>query len=239
MSVNGTRIVVLGGTAGIGLATARAAARAGADVVVASSDKARVEQALANLPAGAEGHTVDVTREDEIGGLFARIGGFDHLVYTAGDPLVLGELATLDLARARAALDVRFWGAVTATRHASSHLRPGGSVTLTTGAAGRRPMSGWSVTAGVCGAIESLTLALAVELAPIRVNAVCAGMVRTDLWAPVAGADPQPLFDATGGSLPVGRVGEPDDIAATYLYLMGEAFSTGSVVLVDGGHLVA
>jgi NAD(P)-dependent dehydrogenase (short-subunit alcohol dehydrogenase family) len=95
------------------------------------------------------------------------------------------------------------------------------------------------VAAGVCGAIESLTLALAVELAPIRVNAVCPGMVRTGLWTPVAGPDPRPLYDATGASLPVGRVGEPDDIAATYLYLMGEAFSTGSVVVVDGGHLVA
>ena len=83
------------------------------------------------------------------------------------------------------------------------------------------------------------TLANEVGRYKIRVNAVCPGMVRTDLWTPVAGPDPTPLYEATGAALPVGRVGEPDDIAATYLYLMGEAFSTGSVVLVDGGHLVA
>jgi NAD(P)-dependent dehydrogenase (short-subunit alcohol dehydrogenase family) len=239
MTLTGQRVVILGGTAGIGLAAASAAADAGAHVVVASSTPARVKEALAALPAGSEGHQVNLTSEDEISALFDRIGEFDHLVYTAGDPLMLGELPALDLAAARSALDVRFWGALAAAKHARPHLRPGGSITLTTGAAGQRPKAGWTVAASVCGAIEALTRALAVELAPIRVNAVCAGMVRTSLWAPVAGADADELHKTAGGALPVGRIGEPADIAATYLYLMSEGFSTGSVVLVDGGHLVS
>jgi NAD(P)-dependent dehydrogenase (short-subunit alcohol dehydrogenase family) len=239
MTLNGTRVVVLGGTAGIGLATARAAAAEGADVVVVSSGKARVERALADLPAGSEGHVVDLTAEHEVESLFARLGEFDHLVYTAGDPLVLGDLGGLDLAAARKALDVRLWGALSAVRHARAHLRPGASITLTTGAAGRRAVPGWAVVASGCGAVESLTRALAVELAPIRVNAVLAGMVRTDLWAPIAGPDAPALYERTGRGLPVGRVGEPEDIAAAYLFLMREGFSTGAIVQVDGGHLLA
>jgi len=239
MTLHGTRVVVLGGTAGIGLATARAVAAEGAQVVVVSSSKIRVDRALAELPAGTAGHAVDLTDEQAVASLFADLGEFDHLVYTAGDSLNLGELATLDLHAARAALDVRLWGAITAVKHAHPRLRPGGSITLTTGAAGRRPGPGWSVVASGCGAIESLTRALAVELAPIRVNAVMPGLVRTDLWVPVVGPDPTSLYDETGRGLPVGRVGEPDEIAAAYLYLMRAGFSTGAVVELDGGHTLA
>jgi NAD(P)-dependent dehydrogenase (short-subunit alcohol dehydrogenase family) len=238
MTLHGTRIVVLGGTSGIGLATARAAAAEGAHVVVSSSSKARVEQALAELPAGTEGHSVDLSDDTAVQALFDRLGAFDHLVYTAGDPLTLGELETLDLAKARQALDVRVWGALSAVKHARTRLRPGGSITLTTGAAGRRPGPGWSVAASVCGALESLTRALAVELAPIRVNAVLPGMVRTGLWTPVAGDETQALYEDTGRGLLVGRVGEPEEIAAAYLYLMSNGFSTGAIVELDGGHVL-
>ncbi|MGF7238502.1 MAG: SDR family oxidoreductase [Frankia sp.] len=238
MSLSGKRIVVLGGTAGIGLATAQAAARDGAQVVVGSRDPDRVKAALATLPDTAEGHVVDLTREDDLRDLFARVGPFDHLVFTAGDPLVLGDLDALDLGAARSAFEVRYWGALAAAKHARPHLRPGGSIVLTTGVAGHRPTAGWSLVASSCGAIEALTRALAVELAPIRVNAVAAGMVKTDLWAPIAGAARAALYEATGTTLPVGRVAEPEDLAQTYLYLMNEGFSTGSVVVVDGGHVL-
>jgi NAD(P)-dependent dehydrogenase (short-subunit alcohol dehydrogenase family) len=236
MVLIGKRVVVLGGTSGIGLATARAAAADGADVVVSSSSKARVDQALAELPAGVEGHAVDLCDDDAIEALFSELGEFDHLVYTAGEPLTLGELNGLDLAKARRALDVRVWGALSAAKHARPHLRPGGSITLTTGAAGRRPGPGWTVGASCCGALESLTRALAVELAPIRVNAVLPGMVRTNLWTPVVGAETEGLYEDTGRGLLVGRVGEPEEIAYAYLYLMGNGFSTGAIVEVDGGH---
>jgi NAD(P)-dependent dehydrogenase (short-subunit alcohol dehydrogenase family) len=239
MSLNGQRVVVLGGTAGIGLATAQAAAAEGATVIVSSSNKARVEQALATLPAGAEGYGVDLTDENAVEALFAGLGEIDHLVYTAGDHLTLGELGSLSFETARRALDVRVWGALSAVKHARAHLRPGGSITLTTGSAGRRPTPGWAVAASSCGAIESLTRALAVELAPIRVNAVMPGMVRTDLWTPVAGPDPQALYESTGQGLLVGRIGEPEEIAAGFLYLMKSGFSTGAILELDGGHVLA
>jgi NAD(P)-dependent dehydrogenase (short-subunit alcohol dehydrogenase family) len=101
--------------------------------------------------------------------------------------------------------------------------------------AGLRPRKGWVVAAAVCGAMEALTRALAVELAPIRVNLVCAGIVRTELWGNMPESERNALFDQAGQRLPVGRVGEADDLAETYLYLMREHFSTGAMIVVDGG----
>src|SRR5712672_1266205 len=115
------------------------------------------------------------------------------------------------------------------------HMRKEGSIVLTTGIAGQRPQKGWVIAASVCGTIEALTLALAVELAPIRVNAVSPGVVRTNLWRNMTAAEREHLYESVGNSLPVGRVGEPDDIAKAYLFLMQEGFSTGQTIVVDGG----
>jgi NAD(P)-dependent dehydrogenase (short-subunit alcohol dehydrogenase family) len=234
-SLAGQRLVVLGGTAGIGLATAQAAAHAGAAVVVVSSRADRVAQALAQLPAGATGHCADLTDEAQVQALFARIGRFDHLVFTAGDALQLGDVADTALGQVRQAFELRYFGALAAVKHAAPQLAPGGSIVLTTGIAALRPGRGWAVGASICGAMDALTRALAVELAPIRVNAVSPGVVKTDLWAPLAAADRQALYEQTGQRLPVGRVGEAADVAQTYLYLLREKFSTGQTIVVDGG----
>ncbi|WP_405867521.1 MULTISPECIES: SDR family oxidoreductase [unclassified Streptomyces] len=235
MSLRGQRIVVIGGTAGIGLAVAEAAAREGAEVVVASRRQESVDAALKRLPESAEGHVLDATDEETVRGFFGRIGGFDHLVYTAGESLLLGSLAESDLGRARRFLDTRLWGAYSAVRHGAPSIRPGGSVVLTTGTAARRPMPGTTVAASLCGAMESLTRALALELAPVRVNVVSPGVIRTELWRDLPQAERDGLYASAAGSLPVGRVGEPADVAEAYLYLMRGGYSTGSVVTVDGG----
>ncbi|MET9408513.1 SDR family oxidoreductase [Streptomyces sp. NPDC002935] len=233
--LRGQRVVVIGGTAGIGLAVAEAAAREGAEVVVASRRRESVDAALERLPSGAEGYALDATDEDGVRGFFGRIGDFDHLVYTAGESLLLESLAESDPARARRFLDTRLWGAYAAVKYGSPAIREGGSVVLTTGTAGRRPMPGTSVAASLCGAMESLTRALALELAPVRVNVVSPGVVRTELWRDLPEEDRDGLFTSAAASLPVGRVGEPEDIAEAYLYLMRGGYSTGSVVVVDGG----
>jgi NAD(P)-dependent dehydrogenase (short-subunit alcohol dehydrogenase family) len=227
------KVVVLGGTSGIGRAVAKAARESGAAVVVASSSAEKVEAARRDL--GVEGRVVDLTDEQAMAALFEAVGPFDHLVYTAGDSLVLGPLATLDAATARRAFDLRFFGALLAAKLAAPRLRRGGSIVLTHGIAGVRPRAGWSVGASICGAMESLTRALAVELAPLRVNAVSPGFVRTPLWSSLPEADREALYRDAGAKLPVGRVGEPEDLAEAYLYLMKSAFSTGQTVIVDGG----
>jgi NAD(P)-dependent dehydrogenase (short-subunit alcohol dehydrogenase family) len=235
MSLNGKRVVILGGTSGIGLATAKAAQQEGAVVVVASSRRARVDRALASLQSGAEGHVVDLSDEAQVRNFFEQVGAFDHLVYTAGESLQLEMLEAVQLDRARSFVNLRFWGAFMAAKYGNPHIRPGGSITLTNGAAGLRPRKGWTVAASICGAMEALTRALAVELAPIRVNAVCPGVVRTELWKDMSESDRDAMYQNVGQKLPVGRVGEADDIANAYLYLMRQGYSTGQVIVVDGG----
>jgi len=231
------RIVVLGGSSGIGLATAQAAAREGASVVIVSSRKTHVDQALATLPA-AEGQVADLTDTDAMQELFARLGSFDHLVFTAGKTLQLGSLASTDIAAARRAFELRYWGAYLAAKHGSGSIRPGGSIVFTSGTAGQRPRSGWTVVASICAAMEGLARALSVELAPIRVNIVSPYVVKTPLWGDMTEADRQSLYRQTAAKLPVGHVGEAEEIAEAYLYLMRQTYGTGQVLIVDGGALL-
>jgi len=234
MTLNGKRIVVLGGSSGIGFATAQVAAKEGASVVIVSSQQSRVDEALSKLP-GAEGHAVDLTDATAVETLFARIGAFDHLVFTAGETLQLGTLASTDLATAHRFFELRYWGAYLAAKHGSGNIRPGGSIVFTSGLAGQRPHSGWALGASICSAMEGLTRALAVELAPIRVNIVCPGVVKTPLWANMTEADREALYQQMGEKLLVGHAGEPEEIAEAYLYLMRQTYGTGQVIVVDGG----
>src|SRR3954452_7618802 len=238
MELDSQKIVILGGTSGIGLATAQLAAAEGATVVVASSSPERLEAALADLPVSAEGYTLDVRREEETRDLFERLGRFDPLAYTAGETLPLGPIAVTDVEAARHALEIRFWGAYTAVKHAAPRLRRGGSIVLTSGIASARPQATWTVASSICGAMEALTRALAVELAPIRVNAVAPGVVRSNLWREMSENDRSAMYASLAEVLPAGRAGEVDDVAETFLYLMRNGYSTGTVVTIDGGSVL-
>ncbi|HEY1471108.1 MAG TPA: SDR family oxidoreductase [Candidatus Acidoferrum sp.] len=229
------RVVVLGGSSGLGLAVAQQLVAQGASAVIASSNANRVKEAVATLDGNAEGHTLDLSNEHDVESFFQRLGDFDHLVFTAGDTLQLNELVATDLNKARHAFELRYWAVLAAVKHASRHIRKDGSIVLTTGIAGERPHKGWALAASVCGAIVSLTRALAVELAPIRVNAVSPGVVRTNLWNNMQEQERNGMFDSVGKALLVGRVGEACEIARAYLFLLQEGYSTGQTVVVDGG----
>ena len=231
----GKRVVVLGGTSGIGFATAVAALAAGAQVVVASSQQARVAEAVQQLGSGAEGHTLDLTNEAQVRAFFAKVGAFDHLVSTVGDPLLRGELAATELSAMRQALELRYFGTLTAVKYAQPHVRAGGSIVLTGGTAGRRPPKGLAVVASICGALEALTRALAVELAPLRVNIVVPGLVRTEMWAGRPADQVETMVTSASQKLPVGYVADAADLASSYLYLMQQPYGTGQALVVDGG----
>ena len=186
------RVVILGGTSGLGLATAKAAAKEGAKVVIVSANQKRIDEALKTLPAGSEGHAVDLSKEENIAAFFGRSGKFDHLVYTAGESLSLTSIDDLDLKQAKDFFTIRFWGAMAAVKYGHALLNPGGSISLTSGTAGLRPQKGWAVAASICTAMEGFMRAMAVELAPIRVNMVTPGVIRTNLWSGI----PQAQLDA-------------------------------------------
>jgi len=236
MELRDKRVVVLGGTSGIGLAVAEAAAGEGARVAIASTRRTSVDAALARLPGGAEGHALDLRDEVAVRDLFAAIGPLDHVVFTAGESLPLGPIADMELPSARHFFELRYWGALTAAKYAAPLIRPGGSIVFTSGIAGARPpQAGWALGASICGAMEGLTRALAIELAPIRVNIVVPGFVKTPLWNDIPEVLREEMYATVKEKLPVRRIGEPDDLAAAYLFLMKQRFATGQSFVIDGG----
>lgn len=239
MTLKDSRIVVLGGTSGIGLAVARAAISEGAEVVVGSSSTTRVSEAVAALGGNANGHAVDISDEAATRAFFQRVGEFDHLAYTAGEPLQLLGLEA-DLADVRRFFELRYWGALAAAKYAHGSIRRGGSLVFTSGTAGARPQGpGWAAASSICAAMEGLTRALAVEVKPLRVNCVAPGVVKTALWSGMNDADREAFYSSEAQRLPVGHAGEPDEIAQSYLYLMRQTYVTGQVLYVDGGGLLA
>lgn len=239
MTLENKQVVILGGTSGIGQAVARDVARAGGVPLVVSHNPQNVRATLAQLPPNAQGHVADLRSAEQIRDLFTRIGPFDHLVYTAGETLLCGTLSDLTLDSARDFFEIRYWGALAAAKFAASAIRPGGSIVLTSGIAGARPpQQGWTLGASICAAMEGLTRALAVELAPLRVNIVSPGFVRTPLWRDMPDPQRQAMYQAAAQALPVGRIGEAADLAKAYLFLMEQGFSTGQVLVVDGGGML-
>lgn len=228
-------IVVLGGSSGIGLGVAKLAASQGANVVITSRNGDRLARALHTVGPNGRGELLDASEEGAIQDLFARIGTFDHLAYTAGDPIQFRPLQETNLREARETFEVRYWSALAAVKYASPNIRPGGSIVLTTGITSVRPMQGWAVVSSVCGSMDALTRALSLELAPIRVNAVSPGLVRTDLWKDMPAEQREQFYQSVSQRLPVGRVGDVDDIAKAYLYLMSNGFTTGQILVTDGG----
>ncbi|MFI5844519.1 SDR family oxidoreductase [Catenuloplanes sp. NPDC051500] len=229
-----SRVVVIGGTSGIGLAVAQAAAATGAQVIVGSRAEESVKRALGALPAHASGAPVDVTSSASLAAFFAGVGAFDHLVYTAGDALARGLIADYDPAVARDFFDVRLFRALDAVRLALPTLSGTGSVTLTAGAAAFHGGAGRLLGSTVGGAVITAARSLAAELAPVRVNVVAPGIVRTPLWSDT----PPEFLDRAGGATLLGRVAEPDDVAKAYVALLDQDYITGNVTLVDGGSVL-
>jgi len=221
------RAVFVGGSSGIGLAAARRADAAGWEVVIASREPERAEVV-------GERISLDISDEAAVRAAFGALGPIDHLIFSpvarAGGPA-----RSLDLDAARRAFETKLWGPFAAIQAADIRQ----SVVFVSGVASVTPMRGGSATGAVNGAIESLVRTLAVELAPVRVNAVSPGIISTPTWDAMDTSDREAMFARLAAALPAARVGTADDVAEAIWLLLTNGFVTGAVIPVDGGHRLA
>jgi NAD(P)-dependent dehydrogenase (short-subunit alcohol dehydrogenase family) len=233
-----SRILIVGGSSGMGLALARRTLAIGAEVIIVGRNEDKLKRTGAELQSAALSTVAaDITQEGQVADLFERVGRLDHIVSTAADIEGAYELLpSLDLRAAQKVVESKFYGPLLLAKYGVPVLSPAGSITFTSGIAAYRPAARGSVVAAVNAGLEGLVRALAVEVAPIRVNAVSPGWVDTPIWTFVAGDKKDETLSAMAKRLPVGRVGQPEDIADAISFLMDNAFTTGTILHVEGGH---
>jgi NAD(P)-dependent dehydrogenase (short-subunit alcohol dehydrogenase family) len=226
-------VVVIGGTSGIGLATAAMAQEAGARVTVAGRDEDRLAAALDQLGGRARGVALDVADEPAVRDLFGSFDHVDHVAVLAGTRAD-GEIAGIDAAAARGPIDSRLFGALYVCKHAAPKMTDG-SITICTGAGVARPRRGGAIVAAAAGGSEVLAKAVALEVAPVRVNIIRPGLVDTPMLARMAGDQRDAMIAAQSKRIPLGRVAQPEEIAHAILFLMSNTYVTGSTLTIDGG----
>ncbi|MDN7486750.1 short-chain dehydrogenase [Burkholderia sp. AU31652] len=233
------RVVVLGGSSGIGLATVRRLAGAGYDVIATGRDADKLQAATASIDGSVRIDAFDGAQREQLERFFASAGSIDHLVIALSGGDGAGPFRELDLGSLRRGFDAKFWPHVQAAQAALPTLRSGGSITFVTAISARVANPGTSGLAAINAAIEAMVPVLARELAPTRVNAVSPGVVKTPWWNGLPDDARQAFFEQHASALPVGRIGEPDDVAQAIAFLIGNGYTTGSVIECDGGlHLL-
>lgn len=232
------KILVIGGSSGLGLEVARLASAANAQVVIAGRSKARVDAAKKELGNVVDGYCCDIGKRQDVKNLFGNVGAIDHLVITAAD-LVYGPIATLSEQDLMRAAYSKLLGPIFAAQECSTALRSKGSITFTGGIAARRPIKGGSMAAALNSALEGLCRALAVEMAPTRVNVISPGWMDTPIWDSMPNMTDdvkRERFAEMSKRLLVGRIGKAEEVASAVLFLMTNEFVTGTALYVDGGH---
>lgn len=225
------KILIVGGTGGIGLAVSRLALDAGAESVIAARSSEKLNTAAQAMGARISTAVLDATDEEAVAGFFQQHGPLDHLVATIKPKFPAGAVLESDSDAARAALDAKFWGQYYLAKHGARHIRTGGSIVLTSGVASMRAYRGYAMVGAINAAVEALGRTLAVELAPIRINTVSPGFVD----------DQQPnskrleYVRNVAPGLPLDRLAMVDEVAAGYLHLMSNTYSTGTTLVIDGG----
>jgi len=237
MRLKDKKVLIIGGGSGMGFAIADAADREGARVIIAGRDEDKLRAACEKIGADVRRHPVDFTEAASVKNLFSAVGPVDHLAIP-GSAVKTGPLKTLPLADAKSSMESKFFGPYLAVKEAG--INPGGSVILFSGILSRRPDKGAPILAAVNAAVETLGKALAVELAPVRVNVISPGMTRdTGAYLGMPQQAREEMFVNVARSLPVKRVGLPSDIASVAVELMANGFITGAVIDVDGGGLLS
>ena len=230
------RVLVVGGSSGIGFETADAAGSAGASVTIAARSEIKLKAAAAKLGGSVATEVLNTNDNVAIERFFAQDEPWDHIVISASQTKS-GPVRGLDLGDAKAAMESKFWGAYRIARVA--RIRDNGSLTLVSGLLSERPSASAVLQGAINAALEALARGLALELAPVRVNAVSPGLIETPLWNDLPEEKRKAMFESAAARLPARRVGQPADIANAVLFLLTTPFATGSTVRVDGGGVIA
>lgn len=226
------RYIIVGGTSGIGLATAQAVIAQGHQVVAVGRDPAKFDAAV-RLGAGVA--RLDAIDLDATRALFAQLDAFDHLVLCASGASGAGPFRNLDLAALRQGFEGKFWAQVNCAQAALETISEQGSITFVGAISSRAMQPGTAGLAAINAALEALVPVLASELRPLRVNAVVPGVVDTPWWSRMPDGQKARLFEDLARRVPVGRVGRPEEIAEAILFATRNGFVTGSIIDCDGG----
>lgn len=235
-SLSNKRVLVVGGSSGIGMAVAQQAAEAGAAVTIASRSVDKLAKAAQAIGHAVQTVALDTADEAGIDAFFAAHGKWDHIVISAAQTPT-GPVRQLSLDDAKRAMDSKFWGAYRLAR--SARIAERGSLTFITGFLSERPSASSVLQGAINAALESLSRGLALELSPVRVNSVSPGLIDTPLWSKMDDANKNAMFERVAGSLPAKVIGQPSDIANAVIFVMTTPFATGSTVRVDGGGVIA
>jgi NAD(P)-dependent dehydrogenase (short-subunit alcohol dehydrogenase family) len=232
--LTGKKVIIIGGSSGIGLGIAQACLEKGAKLIIASRNADKLARSRIELGKEVQTQQMDISKPEQIKTFFKKIGKFDHVV-TPGATVSWGALGTISEQDEHNSFQSKFWGQYYVAKYGFSNISPNGSIVLFAGNWSQRPMAGAAIPGSINGAIESLGKALAVELAPVRVNVISPGIIDTPLFGNMPEAERKSFFKKNAMRLPVKKIGNPADVAMTAIYLMANHYTTGSTLYVDGG----
>lgn len=228
------KVIVIGGSSGLGLAIAKTSASLGAHVTIASRNLDKLDQAKKTIGTDVTTQQLDISQPEQIKNFFQKASSFDHLI-TSSANVAWGPFTSLSFKDEQNSFNSKFWGQYYAAKFAAPKINHGGSIIFFSGAWSQRPIPGAAVVGSINGAIESLGKALAIELAPIRINVISPGIIDTPIFAAMTEQEKKGFFETVSKGLPVKKIGKAEDVALTAIYLMTNTYTTGSTLYVDGG----